>query len=479
MSYGFGYYSFGHFPFGHSDFGEDVVVRAFPASYLEDPSTGVVNTILKNYLSIAKNKANEKKFEIDAMEDQIDPDLIKSDILKFLGSTIAVNIDEYEPDSFRRSLVSNAVPLYRIKGTEDSFRIRGKISGYDVDVVNIWHINKDLHVRATTGFEFGIGIGGVAPQLFEGTMFTYPLIKASVKFKIGSTYIAEDDGSGNIIPSLGSLYSVSGDINYVDGSYSIEFTPPIPEGEIVLVDCETGVEDRELALGDGTASQNIVGTSQSPYPVYPGSVTIYDNGTLIAHDDGSGNLIADGSYAVVGRVSYDRATFDFTMTPAAPVGNKITTNYDKTVLADFLTCHPDDINEIPANSEEWYVTLPPHQIAGNFSELCDYCRTTYIKLRFLVPQGAQRVINMNTGSENFFDRLIRKLKEVTPIHVRDLLYELQMIVVIDESVNMSVGSYAEEINWLPFSGFYRYDVVPADVVKTDNNAYVTGTVELV
>jgi phage tail-like protein len=479
MSYGFGYYIFGHFPFGHSDFGEDAIVRAYPPTYLEDPTTGEVNSVLKNYLSIAKNKANEKKFEIEAMEDQIDPNRVRADLLKFLGSTIAVNIDEYEPDSFRRSLVSNAVPLYRIKGTEDSFRIRGKISGYDVDVVNIWHINKSLHVRTTTDFEFGVGIGGTDPQLFEGTMFTYPLIKGTVKLKIGSVYIAEDDGNGNFVPSLGSTYLVDGSLDYRDGSYSIEFTPAIPVGEVVLVDCETGVEDRELSIGDGLASQNIVGTSQSPYPIYPTSVKIYDDGVLIAHDDGDGNLIADGSYVVTGRVGYDRATFDFTITPAAPVGNKITTNYDKTLLADFLECNPDDIYEIPADSGEWYVTIPPSRVAGNFSELCDYCRTTYIKLRFLVPQGAQRVINMNTGSENFFDRLIRKLKEVTPIHVRDLLYELQMIVVIDESVNMSVGSYAEEINWLPFSGFYRYDVVPADVVTTDKNAYVTGTVELV
>jgi hypothetical protein len=259
----------------------------------------------------------------------------------------------------------------------------------------------------------------------------------------------------------------------------IEFSPGIPEGEQVLVDCDTGVRDRELGIGDGGVSQNIIGTSQAPYPLVPNTVKVYDNGILIAHDDGNGALIADASYSISGGVNYDRASFDFTMTPSAPVGNVITVDYDKTLLGDFLFCHPDDIYEIPADSGEWYVTLPPDQIAGNLDEFCDYCRTTYIKLRFLVPQGATRVLNMNTGSENFFDRLIRKLRDVTPIHIRDLLYELQMIVVIDESVNLSVSRTQEEINYLPFPQFYRYDVVPADVVMTDKNAYVTGTVELV
>lgn len=484
QGFGFGYYSFGHFPFGYADYGEDSVMRSFPATYIQDPTTGEINQSLVTYLSIVKETFNNKKLEIDKISDQVDTNKIRSDILYYLGKTIAVELDDYEPEDFRKSLVSNAVLLYRIKGTSDSFKIRGKISGYDVDVVNIYRIDIDRRIKATTDYLLTLG-DGTASQIVAGTMFTFPLLTNTIKFKVNGLIQAEDDGLGNINNLLASPYTIVGTIDYNTGAYSVSFTPAPALLTEISVDCETGTENKLLATSAGGASLIISSPQTSPYPMYPTSVQIYDNdgitSTLIAEDDGNGVFTqVGGSYTVAGTVGYDLGNLNITITPAPVAGHTITANYDKTLLAEFLYCHPDDVYEIPSGSGYWYVTINPTLVAGNLSEGCGYCLTSYIKLKFTVLKP----ITISTGTENFFDRLVRKLRDITPIHIRDLLYELQMVITIDESQYIQVGfnpndRAQEEHSWIVHSNFHRFDIIPADVISTDTTAYVSGTVELV
>lgn len=473
QGFGFGYYKFGHFPFGHADFGEDSVIKSFP--YIEDPTTGEINTALVTYLSIIKENFNKKKLEIDKISDQVDTNKIRSDILYYLGRTIGVELDNYEPEDFKKSLVNNAVLLYRIKGTDDSFRIRGKISGYDVDVVNIYRIDIDRHIKTTTDFILTQGSGG-SSQTVAGTLYTFPLLKSSVKFRVDGVIEAEDDGLGFISQLMSSSYTINGTINYETGDYSVTFTPAPLSGVNISADTDTGVEDKLLATSIGGGILNINSSQNSPYPIYPTSVKVFDEGTLIAEDDGNGNLIqVAGGYAFSGTVGYGLGAMAMTFMPAPISGNKITVNYDKTLLAEFLNNHPDDVYEIPADSGFWYVTLHPSKVAGNLSEGCGYCLTSYIKLKFTVLKP----ITISTGTENFFDRLVRKIRDITPIHIRDLLYELQMVISVDESQNIAVSQTQEEIQWIVHSNFHRYDIIPADIMATDQAAYVTGSIELV
>jgi len=476
VGFGFGYYNFGLFPWGKADFGEDSIVRSFPATYIQNPTTGEVNQTLKNYLYIAKEHFNKKKIEIDKIPDQVDTNKVRSDILSWLGSTIAVDLDDYEPEDFRKSLVSNAIMFYRIKGTKDSFKIRGKISGYEVEVINIWRIDIDRRIKETTDFVLTQG-NGSSSQTIGGTLFTFPILKNTLKIKVNGVIEAEDNGSGIVANILGSSYVVSGTIDYPSGDYSLNFMPAPPYGVDISVDVSTGVEDKILATSTGGANLVINSPQNDPYPLYPTSLKIFDNGILIAEDDGNGSIINVGvnPYTIVGTIGYDIGNIQLSITPAPPSGNIITTNYDKTLLAEFLYCHPDDVYEIPTNSGYWYVTIHPSLIAGNLSEGCGYCLTSYIKLRMTVLKP----ITISIGTENFFDRLVRKLRDITPIHIRDLLYELQMIITIDESENIAVSKQQEEISWLVHSNFHRFDIVPADVITTDMNAYVSGTVELV
>ena len=476
--FGFGHYAFGHFPFGHSDYGEDAVIRSFPDTYLVD-SSGEENVKLKNYLSTIKKSTNDAKIAIDDLDKQINPDEVRSDILRYLGSTIAVELDDYEPEEFRRSLVSNAIQYYRIKGTRNSYKIRGKISGYDVDVTNIYRLNKDRELINIENHLIGSG-NGLSSQSFVGNMPTNPIIPGTVDIKIGGVLEAQDDGAGNFVSIGGSGYVITGTIDYIVGNYTLLITPGVPTSELVRVDFQTAFRDRAIGIGDGLAGQTLV-VNLPQYPPKKGTLKVKVAGVTVAEDDGDGLMIpSSGSpYAISGNISYETGVLDITFNPSPPLNDPITVDYNKTFLSELLLFYPDDVYEIPAGSGYWFCTLLPGLVPGGPTETdCDYCLTSYIKVNLTVVKPVASGIP--TGSENFFDRLIRKLRDITPIHVRDILYELRMVISVDQSENMAADiSYQEENNFIPHPMFARYDVVPADVTSTDAHGMVSGTIELI
>jgi len=276
---GFGHFPFGNFTFGSSNTGENMIIRSFPATYLEDDSSGLLLT----YLKTISNSVNEIKQKILGVEDLVDPLMVREDILRHLGTTIDTVVDEAEPKEFARSLVNNAVLFYRIKGTEDSYRLRGKISGYDVDVSNLYHI----------------------------------------------------------------------------------------------------------------------------YPMY----------------------------------------------------------------VPFLD--PDDVIEIPPGSGEFFTAIEPGGVSGIPTEAeCGYCFTSFIKINFTV------VKSLPPSSVNYIDRLIRKLSDIIPIHVRDVLYEIFINIKIDENQYMAMEFENEERLYVPMHVFHNFDVIPADTLSTDLHGYIQAEMEV-
>ena len=289
---GFGNFKFGNFPFGKSDFGRGVVSRSFPSEYTEDED-GNPNELLIHYLLAIEDSVNRVKQEIDTIPDQVDFVKVRTDILQYLGSTIDVTIDDSEPEEFQRSLVGNAIQFYRIKGTLNSYKIRGKISGFDVTVENLYKIAPDL------------------VQFFNSDdLFEFP------------------PGSGN------------------------NFT-----------------------------------------------------------------VLAPGSVSGVSGVSGD---------------------------------------------------ITDERLSG-FS--CDYCLTTAIKLNFDVVKVLPPAI---IGEGNFFDRLAFKLRDIIPIHVRDLLFEIRATICIPEFENMEVCVSSFDTIHTPIAVCPRIDFVAADTLPFDFGCSVSG-----
>jgi len=88
------------------------------------------------------NDVQQRKNEADQLDDMIDVDKVRADILPFLGTTLDVTIDDFEPTEFRRSLIENAFLYYQFKATRTGYRVRGQISGFDVEVINFWKISE-------------------------------------------------------------------------------------------------------------------------------------------------------------------------------------------------------------------------------------------------------------------------------------------------------------------------------------------------
>lgn len=138
---------FGHTPFGRrfgkTNYGQDVIRNNLPESYLVDDD-GTENQLIAHYLMTIEDSVDRVKSQIDVLDQQIDFTQVRSDLLQYLGSTIDVTIDDSEPEEFQRSLVGNAIQYYQIKGTGQAYQIRGKISGFNVTVDNLYKIADDL-----------------------------------------------------------------------------------------------------------------------------------------------------------------------------------------------------------------------------------------------------------------------------------------------------------------------------------------------
>ena len=281
---GFGFQPFGKFPFGRSDFGRNNLERSVPDTYLEDDAEH--GDRLRHFLELGRERLNFLYKNVENVGTLVDPNAIRDDILRYLGRNYGQEIDDAEPIEFARSLVNNAILLYQIKGTRDSYRVRGKISGFDVTVYNLYKFD----------------------------------------------------------------------------------------------------------------------------PVY----------------------------------------------------------------APYLSV--EDIFEIPSGSGRLYTDVAPGSVSGVPMDAgCGYCFTSFIKIEFLVVKSLPPAI----GSENFFDRLISKLRtDVIPIHVRDVLYELRLIIEIDVRSGLKFQMQTTETQVHPCSLFYHFDSIPADAVPCDAHGYITGTVSV-
>jgi hypothetical protein len=140
---GFGHFRFGHAPFGQANFGEDVITKSLPEEYLLN-NDGTENQLIAHYLYTIEDSVNRIKDQIDLIDEQVDFTKVRSDIIQYLGKTIDVVVDDSEPIEFQRSLVGNAIQYYQIKGTGLAYKIRGKISGFDVTVDNLYKLAPDL-----------------------------------------------------------------------------------------------------------------------------------------------------------------------------------------------------------------------------------------------------------------------------------------------------------------------------------------------
>lgn len=143
MAGGFGNHPFGNAPFGRGDYSQDILVANYPREYYQDEDD-VENDPAYHYLTVAKESLDSRYAEVDAMNTLMAPLEMPSGLIPYLADSIGVGVNDYEPEGFQRSIVNNAVRYYTLKGTSTAYSIRGLMSGYEVEVLQMWQVTPDI-----------------------------------------------------------------------------------------------------------------------------------------------------------------------------------------------------------------------------------------------------------------------------------------------------------------------------------------------
>lgn len=188
-------------------------------------------------------------------------------LIQHLGHDFGLEIDGHEPEGFQRSLVSEVVKWYNLKGTEKGIRLRADLAGFEATVRRLYRIDDgyvplipvaNLFELATDEFYTDIEPGFVlfddipadivpADTLCSITPVTFPITVTLVtvvgdQFRLtvstALTMIANEDSDHwkvtlgadefyveSIDLSGGFLY-VAGSITPVAGAYTLEYDCP-------------------------------------------------------------------------------------------------------------------------------------------------------------------------------------------------------------------------------------------------------------
>lgn len=143
-------------------------------------------------------------------------------------------------------------------------------------------------------------------------------------------------------------------------------------------------------------------------------------------------------------------------------------------ISDMLAL--DEKLEIPPGSGFWLSKLDPTHVSGvsgtiPFYGNCEFCLTGYVGVNFTLVKAPTGGFPLN-----ILDRIVTKIKEIMPIHVRELYIELNLDIEIDMSID-HIECFGEEESWRNVGFNYRYDLWPADVVPCDTGVNINGTTE--
>lgn len=124
------------------DVRDDIIEPVFPRQMkIKDAEH---DYITKKYFDIMGHTFQNQLENSLEIEHLLDPEKVRADLIDELGRSLSVVIDETESEEFQRTLIMRSTGLFSIKGTRVSYQVRGRASGFDVQVQNYWRIAPEL-----------------------------------------------------------------------------------------------------------------------------------------------------------------------------------------------------------------------------------------------------------------------------------------------------------------------------------------------
>lgn len=202
---GFGFFPFGHAPFGTVNWSKEVFTLVPNEIQIEDDAEGGYLQLFVDSISPSFNDLLDKASKFP---DLADPDNIPIELLPFLAETYSIELEQILSNRAQRGFVRNAVQWMALKGTEQGYKIRGNVSGFDVQVAPLYRLSSSVPSLVGIGAEFEIPPG-------SGKLYT------------------------NIAPSLPLYDETPADIVATD-TYEFEYGGSPPPGVIFheVLDCD-------------------------------------------------------------------------------------------------------------------------------------------------------------------------------------------------------------------------------------------------
>lgn len=325
-------------------------------------------------------------------------------LIDLLGADYGVNVDKHEPEAFQRSSVRSACAWYVLKGTERAYDIIGKIAGYRVTPFALWR------VEGGTGFIPG------------GNLFELPAASGQFYTDLEPRQARFDEVAADVIPL--DLYC------WETPTWSADFPggPPLP------------------LPPDGTSVEDAIGFSLNPATIATATLTdpVNNTWTLTTTVDDLTIIVGIGSWRIA--FASDPTTFYFV--ESAPVeGPAGTWTFDVT-SADTLVPGAADFSYLcPINRDS-----------------CGICKASVIRVE-VVP--VEVLTDPEANLENALPRIVAKILQVVPIHVR-LVDLVHIVGPVQATIGLTaqVAETAAQVAIAASVGYY-YDIVPADEIEVD------------
>lgn len=334
-------------------------------------------------------------------------------LIELLGSDYGVDVDFHEPEAFQRSAVRNVSQWFSIKGTQRSYDIIGKISGYRVTAFMLWSIDSPPPVALPPSHIYELPAG-------SGHLYTDipPLLPVF------------DDVAADVVPVDTFCWEVS------DTSTGGDWNPPPPFG-----------------FPPGHTLQEAIGFVMDATPI------------ILTTDLGGGRWriqVGPGVdlFPIVGLGQW---WADFAGTPG-------TQFFLETLPVEVLPGVWEF--EVLAGPAPVFGATVDLEYQCRVQGDCGFCAASAIRVE-VTP--AEVLLDPEALLEGVLTRLAKKILQVVPVHVRitDIVHVVTVSLPLDL---LLLGSTSPAISpFLPLG--YHYDMTEADVIEVDpDHVVLTGTV---
>lgn len=402
-------------------------------------------------------------------------------LVDLLARDFGITIDEHEPEAFQRSAIRNVVQWLDLKGTQKAYDILGKISGYRVTALGLWHVDPVPDaLPAGSVFESPIGSGRFYTELDPTRGFfdeiaadTIPLDLFCFEEPDWTTDLIAPPGSPNV-PTLADGVSVEDAIGFTMSNRPITATVDLSGGRWrVTVGPDSGGGDSfagpvadVMTLDDATASFTV--NMAAGRITIAGATTPANNGEFVIKD-----VLGPTSlrYVNVGGVA-EAFAGTWVIEPHNPV---VAIGYWYAEFAGipgtplYMETLPVDAGGGSLSFEVIAGTAPVFGATASFkydcriATDCNYCRASVLRVE-IVP--AEVLSEPDVLLDGVLTRLASKILQVVPAHVR-LTELIHLLGPVEAALNITVTATASSAIFAYASVGYYYDIVPADEIETD------------